>query len=76
MFLSQLRHYQRSLTSLAYNKMRVIPIPCLSDNYAYLLIDPSTKLAAAIDPVEYDRVLNAVKEHGCQLTTVLTTHHH
>lgn len=32
--------------------MRVVPVPVRSDNYAYLLIDESTKKAAAIDPFD------------------------
>ncbi|RKP05871.1 beta-lactamase-like protein [Thamnocephalis sphaerospora] len=56
--------------------MKVVPVKCLSDNYAYLLIDPATQQAAAVDPVQPERVLQAVREHQCRLTTVLTTHHH
>ena len=29
---------------------RVVPVPVLSDNYAYLLIDEATKECAAVDP--------------------------
>lgn len=32
--------------------MKIVPIPVLSDNYAYLLIDSANKIAAAVDPVE------------------------
>lgn len=31
-------------------------VPILSDNYAYLLIDPVTKLAACVDPAEPEKV--------------------
>lgn len=51
-------------------------LPALQDNYMYLIVDKATKQAAIVDPVEPKTVLNAVKEQGVSLTTVLTTHHH
>ncbi|BBG98157.1 Metallo-hydrolase/oxidoreductase superfamily protein, partial [Prunus dulcis] len=40
------------------------------------IIDESTKEAAAVDPVEPERVLKAAQEHGVDIKLVLTTHHH
>lgn len=40
--------------------MRVIPIPCLSDNYAYLLVCRDTKEAALVDVSEAGPVLAAL----------------
>ncbi|XP_070580531.1 hydroxyacylglutathione hydrolase, mitochondrial-like [Ptychodera flava] len=56
--------------------MKVRLLPALEDNYMYLLIDEKTKNAAIVDPVEPEKVVNAVKEEDVTLTTVLTTHHH
>ncbi|KAF9505855.1 hypothetical protein BS47DRAFT_1374234 [Hydnum rufescens UP504] len=56
--------------------MRVIPVPVRSDNYAYLLIDDSTKKAAAIDPYDTNKVAEAAEAAGVQLEAVITTHHH
>ncbi|KAI8342443.1 hydroxyacylglutathione hydrolase [Chlamydoabsidia padenii] len=57
--------------------MIVKPVPCLQDNYSYLLLDEKTKTAAVVDPVEPDKVLSALEEYSdYRLTTVLTTHHH
>uniref|UniRef100_A0A3Q3WLU8 Hydroxyacylglutathione hydrolase, mitochondrial n=1 Tax=Mola mola TaxID=94237 RepID=A0A3Q3WLU8_MOLML len=56
--------------------MRVELLPALSDNYMYLLIDEDSREAAIVDPVEPAKVLEAVRKHGVNLTTVLTTHHH
>ncbi|KAI8333702.1 hydroxyacylglutathione hydrolase [Chlamydoabsidia padenii] len=58
--------------------MIIKPVPCLQDNYSYLLLDEKTKTAAAIDPVEPDKVLCALEENypDYHLTTILTTHHH
>ncbi|CAM9485897.1 unnamed protein product, partial [Hapterophycus canaliculatus] len=54
----------------------VIPVPILSDNYAYLLIDPVTKLAACVDPAEPEKVIAAAKARGVEITTLLCTHKH
>jgi hypothetical protein len=32
------------------NNMRVEIIPCLQDNYSYLIIDESNKTASVVDP--------------------------
>lgn len=42
--------------------MRVIPIPCLADNYAYLLVCRETKAAAIIDASEPGPVLRALEQ--------------
>ena len=55
---------------------RVVALPCLRDNYAFLLIDAVTREAAAVDPCDPYVVLHAVQEHQCTLTHVLTTHKH
>ncbi|KAM7275618.1 hypothetical protein ACFE04_017484 [Oxalis oulophora] len=56
--------------------MKIFHIPCLEDNYSYLIIDESTKEAAVVDPVEPEKVLEVAKQHGANLKLVLTTHHH
>lgn len=42
--------------------MRVIPIPCLADNYAYLLVCRETKEAAIVDASEPGPVLRALEQ--------------
>uniref|UniRef100_A0A3N7FAV2 hydroxyacylglutathione hydrolase n=1 Tax=Populus trichocarpa TaxID=3694 RepID=A0A3N7FAV2_POPTR len=56
--------------------MKILHVPCLEDNYSYLIIDESTKEAAVVDPVEPEKLVNAANEHGLHLKLVLTTHHH
>ncbi|XP_018094794.1 hydroxyacylglutathione hydrolase, mitochondrial isoform X2 [Xenopus laevis] len=56
--------------------MKIELLPALTDNYMYLLIDEESKEAAIVDPVQPQKVVDAVKKHGVKLTTVLTTHHH
>jgi len=40
------------------------------------IVDESTKKAAAVDPVEPEKVLKAASEVGAYVDCVLTTHHH
>ncbi len=56
--------------------MEVIPIPCLKDNYAYLLICPDTREAAVVDPSEAPPVQQALQDHQAQLVAIFNTHHH
>lgn len=49
-------------------------IPCLKDNYAYLVIEDG--LCAVIDPSEAAPVAAAVESRGLKLTHILNTHHH
>lgn len=56
-------------------KMRVVPIECLTDNYAYLLIDRQQR-AVVIDPSEPAPVVAALQREGAQLTEIWLTHHH
>jgi hydroxyacylglutathione hydrolase len=56
--------------------MQVIPIPQLSDNYAYLVIDPDTRKAGVVDCAEAEPVLRKVRETGVGLVAILPTHHH
>lgn len=54
--------------------------PGKSDNYAYLLTDPSSSQSAIIDPAEPDAVLavlNPLKTAGTlHLKAIINTHHH
>lgn len=51
-------------------------IPCLSDNYAYLLEDRAAGVCAVVDPSEADPVRAKLAERGARLTHILNTHHH
>src|SRR5690348_1176331 len=54
--------------------MRVVSIPCLSDNYAYLVIDGTQ--AAIVDPSEAPPVLAALERERVTPTSIWLTHHH
>ena len=56
--------------------MNVIPVPQLTDNYAYLVVDESTRDAGIVDCAEAAPVLAAVEAAGVRLTAILPTHHH
>jgi hydroxyacylglutathione hydrolase len=54
--------------------MRIVVVPCLKDNFAYLVIDG--RLAAVVDPGEAAPVEAAVAREGVELVAVWATHHH
>jgi hydroxyacylglutathione hydrolase len=54
--------------------MRIITVPCLKDNYAYLVVDG--KSCAVVDPSEPTPIMAALKREGLTLTHILNTHHH
>jgi hydroxyacylglutathione hydrolase len=56
--------------------MDVFPIPQLSDNYAYLIVDPASREAGVVDCAEAAPVLEEVARRGVTLRAVLATHHH
>lgn len=51
-------------------------IPCLSDNYAYLLHDTTTGATALVDIPEAAPILAALDARGWTLNEVWITHHH
>ncbi len=56
--------------------MRVIPVPCLSDNYAYLIVAEGRNDAVVVDPSEAEPVLQILAAEGLKLVAILNTHHH
>lgn len=51
-------------------------VPCLKDNYAYILHEPRTKAVAVVDPSEAAPVIDALHARSLSLTHILNTHHH
>jgi hydroxyacylglutathione hydrolase len=51
-------------------------VPCLKDNYAYLLHEPASGETAAVDPSEAAPLLAAAGARGWTLSHILNTHHH
>lgn len=54
----------------------VVILPCLSDNYAYLIREPKSGATGIVDPSEAAPVQKALAARGWTLTHILNTHHH
>jgi hydroxyacylglutathione hydrolase len=55
--------------------MRVVAVPCLKDNFAYLVIDGDGQ-CAVVDPGEAPPVEAALVRENVQLKAIWATHHH
>jgi hydroxyacylglutathione hydrolase len=56
--------------------MIIETIPCLQDNYSYLIVDEQNNNACVIDPSEAKPVIDLVERKNLNLRYVLNTHHH
>lgn len=56
--------------------MKVIVVPCLHDNYSYVIFDEHNCAAAVVDPSEAWPVLRELEKRQLSLEAVLCTHHH
>ncbi len=56
--------------------LEIVTVPCLSDNYAYLLRDSDTGQVALIDAPDAGAIAAALDERGWTLDEILITHHH
>jgi hydroxyacylglutathione hydrolase len=56
--------------------MHVLPVPCLSDNYAYLVHADGAKDTFVVDPSEARPVIDALEREGLTLVAIVNTHHH
>ena len=54
--------------------MRVMAVPCLKDNFSYLVIDGT--YAACVDPGEHTPVGTVIEREGITLSAIWLTHHH
>jgi hydroxyacylglutathione hydrolase len=52
------------------------PIPAFSDNYIWLLREPSGCVAAVVDPGDEEPVQDRLAKQGLRLSAILITHHH
>ena len=55
--------------------MKIEIIPCLQDNYSYLVIDENNKNACVIDPSEAKPIINFLYKNKIKLNYILNTHH-
>ena len=56
--------------------LELVTIPCLNDNYAYLLHDAASGHTTLVDAPEATPILNALAARGWALDQILLTHHH
>ncbi|KAM9235381.1 putative thioesterase PNKD [Leptosomus discolor] len=56
--------------------VKILPIPVLSNNYSYLVIDTGSRRAAVIDPSDPLAVQAAIEEEGVTLEAIFCTHKH
>lgn len=56
--------------------LQLVTIPCLSDNYAYLVHDAASGETALIDVPEAAPILAELKRRGWTLSQIWITHHH
>ena len=56
--------------------MEIVTIPCLKDNYAFLLHDTATGATAVVDVPDETPVEAELARRGWALTDILLTHHH
>ncbi|MCR9149511.1 MAG: hydroxyacylglutathione hydrolase [Rhodobacteraceae bacterium] len=54
----------------------LVTVPCLSDNYAYLIHEAATGATACVDVPEAAPILAALDERDWKLSHILITHHH
>jgi hydroxyacylglutathione hydrolase len=56
--------------------MKITPIPCLNDNYAYVVEDSNSKIIGVVDPSEAAPIISFLKNKNLKLNYILNTHHH
>ena len=56
--------------------MQIIPIPCLKDNYAYIINDNNSKTVGVVDPSESKPIISFLNKKNLKLNYILNTHHH
>ena len=55
--------------------MNLTIIPCLNDNYSYLIYEEKTNIVAIVDPSEFNACEKILKKYN-KLDFILNTHHH
>ncbi|XP_007437764.1 probable hydrolase PNKD isoform X1 [Python bivittatus] len=59
-----------------FNGLKILPIPVLSDNYSYLVVDTDSNSAVAVDPSDPLAVQRVIQEEKVTLEAILCTHKH
>jgi hydroxyacylglutathione hydrolase len=56
--------------------LEIVTVPCLSDNYAYLMRDKASGKVALVDAPEAGPILKELERRKWPLDLILITHHH
>ena len=56
--------------------MQITPIPCLNDNYAYIIHHIESKIVGVVDPSEAKPIISFLSKNNLKLNYILNTHHH
>jgi hydroxyacylglutathione hydrolase len=56
--------------------LKIDIIPCLQDNYSYIIQDSNTNTVGVIDPSEFKPIDDFIKKKNNKIDFILNTHHH
>ncbi|KAG0486768.1 hypothetical protein HPP92_008863 [Vanilla planifolia] len=73
---TQLLGISNFCSSSSTKSLKIELVPCLRDNYAYLLRDMNTGTIGIIDPSEAVPVVDVLTQRNESLTYIINTHHH
>ena len=51
-------------------------VPCLQDNYSFIVHDTDTNTVAVVDPSEFEPINNFIEKKFKKIDYILNTHHH
>ena len=66
----------QAVRAAADGRLEIQQVPCLTDNYAYLLHEPASGSNRGGRPVRGRPLIEAARARGWRLTHILNTHHH
>ena len=56
--------------------LKIDIIPCLQDNYSYIIQDSNTNTVGVIDPSEFKPIDDFIKKKNNKIDFILNNHHH
>ena len=56
--------------------LKINIIPCLKDNYSYVIEDTSTDKIGVVDPSEFKPIDKFINDKFKKIDYILNTHHH
>ena len=56
--------------------LKINILPCLEDNYSFVIHDAETNTVAVVDPSEFEPINNFIEKKFKKIDYILNTHHH